>query len=108
MARRSPSPRRVAQTLSPSDRQFLADELEQITRLPLNTAEDEEAWHAATEATRRRLSSRFRDVASVVPHELDHYFVDADIHRKEPSYRTTAEAPILEFIRLLREDAAKI
>jgi hypothetical protein len=105
--RRSPKPREIVRPLSPADRQFIADQIEPITRLPLNTAEDEDAWLAATRAVMQRLNTRFPDVASVVPHELYHYFDDADIHRKEPSYRVASEAHVLEFIRLLREEPEK-
>jgi hypothetical protein len=52
----------------------------------------------------QRLGARFPGVSAVVPHELYHYFGDADIHRKEPSYRSAQEARIVEFIRLLREE----
>ena len=103
-------PRKTADIIRPlsvEDRHFLADELERITRLPLDTAEDEDAWYAATQETQQRLKARFPDVASAVPHRLYHYFTDADIHRKEPPYRAAQEAPILEFIRLLREQPTK-
>jgi hypothetical protein len=105
--RRGPKPRDIARSLSPADRQFIADQIEPITKLSLNTAEDESAWLAATQAVMQRLGARFPDVASVVPHQLYHYFDDADIHRKRPSYRAAQEARILEFIRLLREAPTK-
>src|SRR5438552_9894731 len=105
--RRGPKPRDIARSLSPADRQFIADQIEPITKLPLNTATDEDAWLAATRAVMQRLKERFLDVASVVPEQLYHYFDDADIHRKKPSYRVASEARVLEFIRLLREEPAK-
>jgi hypothetical protein len=104
LARRAADPRRIVSSLSPTDRQFLADELERVTRLPLRTSEDEAAWYAATRETQQRLRSRFGEVASVVPHQLYHYFQDADIHRKEPSYRAAQEKQITDFIRQLREE----
>ena len=104
LARRGSKARDIAQSLSPADRQFIADELEPITRMPLKTFADEDAWNSATREFMQRMQSRFSDVAVVVPHELYHYFHDADIHRKEPSYRAAQEARIVEFIRLLREE----
>ena len=101
--RRSPKAREIARSLSVADRQFIADELEPITKLPLSTAEEDDAWYAATRATMERLKARFPDVASVVPHQLYHYFDDADIHRKEPSYRAAQEKYIVDFIRQLRQ-----
>jgi hypothetical protein len=105
--KRGPKPRAMAHSLSPADRQFIADQIEPITKLSLNTAADEDAWLAASRAAMQRLKERFPDVASVVPEHVYHYFDDADIHRKEPSYRVASEARILEFIRLLREEPAK-
>jgi hypothetical protein len=105
--RRSPRAREIARPLSPADRRFIADQLEPITQLPLSTAEDEDAWDIATREMMQRLSARFPDVASVVPHELYHYISDADIHRKEPAYRAAQERYILEFIHELRADAQK-
>jgi hypothetical protein len=52
-----------------------------------------------------RMATRFPDVASVVPHQLYHYFDDADIYRKEPSFRATWERYVLDFIRELRAPA---
>jgi hypothetical protein len=106
--RRSRDPKEIARSLSIPDRRFLADEIERITRLPTNTDEDVAAWYAATEQTQERLRDRFPDVASVVPHRLYDYFTDADIHRKEPSYRATQEAPILDFIRFLRDEPVEV
>jgi hypothetical protein len=105
--RRSPKPREIVQSLSPADRQFIANQIEPITKLPLDTTEDESAWLAATRAVMERLGTRFPEVASVVPEQVYHYFDDADIHRKEPSYRAASEARIREFIKLLREEPTK-
>src|SRR6476660_6005786 len=92
---------------SRADRQFIADQIEPITKLPLNTNEDEDAWYAATRAMMQRLKARFPDVASVVPHQLYHYIDDADIHRKEPAYRAAQERYIGHFIQELREQPQK-
>jgi len=105
--RRSPKPREIVQSLSPADRQFIADQLEPITKLPLNTTDDEDAWYAATQQVMERLKTRFPDVASVVPHALYHYIDDADIHRKKPSYRAGQQRYIVEFIHELRRPSQK-
>lgn len=104
---RSPRAREIARSLSPADRQFIADQLEPITHLPLNTAEEEDAWYVATRDMMQRLKTRFPDVASVLPHALYHYIDDADIHRKEPSYLAAQERYIVEFIRELRAQPQK-
>jgi hypothetical protein len=100
--RRGPKPRDIVASLSENDRQFLADELEWITRLPLRTAQEEDTWYAATREMQRRLRERFGDAASVVPHRFTPYFQDPDIHRKEPAYRAAQEKHIIDFIRQLR------
>ena len=97
----------MQRSLSRADREFIADQIEPITKLPLKTGEDEEAWYAATREMMERLKTRFPEVASVVPHQLYHYIDDADIHRKKPSYRAAQERYILEFIRELREQPKK-
>jgi hypothetical protein len=93
--------------LSPADREFIVAQLEPITRLPVSTAAEEDAWYAATRAAMERLNTRFPDVASVVPHQLYHYFDDADIYRKEPSFCATWERYVLDFIRELRAPTTK-
>ena len=65
-------------SLSPEERKFIADQLEPITTMPVSTAKEEDAWYAATRATMQRLNRRFADVASIVPHQLYHYFDDAE------------------------------
>ncbi len=93
--------------LSPADREFIAAQLEPITRLPVTSATEEQAWYVATRAVMERLKTRFPDVASVVPHQLYHYFDDADIYRKEPSFRATWERYVLDFISELRAPTTK-
>jgi hypothetical protein len=95
-------------SLSPEERKFIADQLEPITTMPVSIAKEEEAWYAATRATMQRLNMRFADVASIVPHQLYHYFDDADIYRKEPSFRATWERYVLDFIRDLRAPTTEI
>ena len=89
--------------MSAADRVFIADQLEPITKLPVGTADEEDEWYAATHAMMERLGTRFPDIAAVVPHQLYHYISDADIYRKEPSFRATWERYVLDFIHELRE-----
>jgi hypothetical protein len=46
-------------SLSPADRKFIVEQLEPITRMPVSTAAEEDAWYAATRATMERLDARF-------------------------------------------------
>ena len=98
----------MQRSLSPADRKFIADQLEPITKMLVRTAEEEDAWYAATRTAMARLNTRFADVASVVPHQLYHYFDDADIYRKEPLFRATWERYVLDFLRQLRAPTTEI
>ncbi len=101
--RRGPKPHDIVASLPQDDRQFLADELERITRLPLRTSADEDAWYATTHDVQHRLRERFGEVAAVVPHRFMIYFHDADVHRTQPAYRAAQEKHVIDFIRQLRE-----
>ena len=105
--RRGPKTRGIARSLLPADRQFVVDQLEPITKLPLTTVESEDAWHASARAAMQCLENRFPDIASVLPQQVYHCLDDADVHRKEPSYRDADEARVHKFIRLLGEGSAK-
>jgi hypothetical protein len=105
--RRSPKPREIVQSLSPADRNFVADHIEPITKLPLDTTADVDAWVAATHTATQRLKEHFPEGAWVMPEQVYHYFDDVDIHWKEPAYRAASEARVLEFIGLLREKLEK-
>jgi hypothetical protein len=99
--------RRVLRSLSADDRQFIADQFEPFTQLPLRTAEDEDAWKEARKATFERLGERVPDFArEILPHFLP-YFNDADIFRREPDYRAAQEQRFLDFVHELRAQPTK-
>jgi hypothetical protein len=98
---------RVLRSLSAEDRQFIADQFEPFTRLPLGTAEDEDAWQEARHATFERLGERVPDFAREVLPRVLPYFNDADIFRREPDYRATQERRFVDFIHELRAQPTK-
>ena len=94
--------------LSPADREFIAAQLEPITRLPVTSATEEQAWYVATRAVMERLKTRIsRCCLGRAAYQLYHYFDDADIYRKEPSFRATWERYVLDFISKLRAPTTK-
>jgi hypothetical protein len=103
--RQSRRDQRVLRSLSSDDRQFIADQFEPFTKLPLSTLEDEDAWDAARHATFERLGERVPDFAREVLPRFLPYFNDADIFRREPSYRAGRERYVIQFIHELRAPA---
>jgi type II secretory pathway pseudopilin PulG len=107
ITRQSRRDRRVLRSLSAEDCQFIADQFELFTRLPLGTAEDEDAWQEARDATFERLGERVPDFAREVLPRFLPYFNDADIFRREPDYRAAQERRFVDFIRELRAQPTK-
>jgi hypothetical protein len=54
--------------------------------MPLTTKEEAESWYEASDAFRKRLSSEWASIYDSLPHELEHYLVDADIRAKDAGY----------------------
>lgn len=105
--RQSRRDKRVLRSLSADDRQFIADQFEPFTRLPLSTADDEDAWDAAMRATFQRMGERVPEFSREVLPRFLPYFHDADIFRREPSYRVARQRHVIDFIHELRTHATK-
>jgi hypothetical protein len=103
--RQSRRDQRVLRSLSADDRRFIADQFEPFTQLPLSTAEDEDAWQTARHATFQRLGERVPHFAREVLPRFLPYFNDADLFRREPSYRAARERYVIDFIHELRKRA---
>lgn len=54
--------------------------------MPLKKKEEVESWYAASDAFQKRLRSDWSGIYDSLPHELEHYLVDADIRAKDPGY----------------------
>lgn len=85
-----------------SGAQFLADELERLISLPLNTKEDMERWYAERYALEKVLSSKYPNFQYL--HEVDHFFDDADIRREDSDYREWQHRKILNYVSKLRHE----
>lgn len=82
-------------------RQFFADELERLLALPLHPKEALRRWYEEA----RNLQKAMQQHPEVeIPHEIWHFFSDADIRskRKELEYRDDQERLVRGFIRSLR------
>lgn len=82
--------------------QFLADELERLISLPLNTKEDLEHWYSARYALELSLSNKYPNFQYW--HEVDHFFDDPDIRLKDSGYRECQHQKMLKYVACLRNE----
>jgi hypothetical protein len=64
----------------------LKDALRALDAIPLTKKEEVESWYVASDAFQKRLRSDWSSIYDSLPHELEHYLVDADIRVKDPGY----------------------
>jgi len=64
----------------------LSKRLRALHAMPLSSKEDVAAWYAEADKLRVRLYEDYREVYDSLPHEIEHYLVDADIRAKDPGY----------------------
>ena len=57
-----------------------------LDALPLTKKEEVESWYVASEVFQKRLRSDWSSIYDSLPHELEHYLVDADIRAKDAGY----------------------
>ena len=87
-----------------SGAQFLADELERLISLPLNTKEDLERWYSERYVLEKVLSSKYPNFQYL--HEVDHFFDDADIRLADSGYRVCQHRKMLNYVAYLRNETA--
>jgi hypothetical protein len=82
-------------------REFFADELERLLGLPLQPKEAQRQWYEEARNL-QKVMQQYPDVE--IPHEIWHFFSDADIRSKprELEYRDAQEQIVRDFIRSLR------
>ena len=88
---------------SPCDcHQELAGLLDHLLGLPLGSQDEVNAWYAKATSAEEFLDTHWPDLKVPIPHDLYHFFSDADIRAKEPGYRASQEDDVRSFIALLR------
>lgn len=87
-----------------SGAQYLADELERLISLPLNTKEDVEHWYTERYALEKVLISKYPNFQYL--HEVDHFFDDADIRREDSDYREWQHQRMLNYVACLRNETS--
>jgi hypothetical protein len=81
-------------------REFLANELERLMALPLNSPADTERWDVECAAVQTELETRFPNFQ--LEHFSQHYFVDSDIRQKDAGYRDRQHRAVRDYISRLR------
>jgi len=64
----------------------LSEKLRALRAMPIGSKEEQAAWYAEADRLREYLHHECVDVYDSLPHELEHYLVDADIRAKDPGY----------------------
>ena len=64
----------------------LCDDLRALEALPIHSKEDRARWYAEASKIQAKLRGEYAAIYDSLPHELEHYLVDADIRAKEPVY----------------------
>jgi hypothetical protein len=64
----------------------LSRELRALDALPISTKEERKAWSDAAGGFEKKLRTEWVGIYDSLPHELEHYLVDADIRAKDPGY----------------------
>jgi hypothetical protein len=76
--------------------QFFAEQLEKLLTLPLDTKEDLETWHRASQELRERLQ-QYPEVR--YEGETYHFLVDAAIRQRDSGYRKWQEEEVRSYIQ---------
>ena len=84
--------------------QFLADQLERLSRLPLTTADDVAAWDHQAAQLQTELEQRFPRLE--FPHAIHHFLTDSDIRARDAGYRERQERFIAEYVARVRQEHA--
>ncbi len=72
-------------TASPLVRALSAD-LRALEALPIQSKGDRANWYSEASKIQSKLRGEYAAIYDSLPHELEHYLVDADIRAKEPAY----------------------
>lgn len=80
----------------------LADLLDHLLNLPLGSQDEVEEWYETASSAEEFLETHWSDLTVPIPHDIYHFFSDADIRAKESGYRVSQEDEVRRLIALLR------
>ena len=92
-------------TSTPADKaaaSFLADELERLMALPLETLDDVDRWCDECAKVETELETRFPSFT--YQEQVDHFFMDPDIRQRDAGYRQWQHQGISDYVARLRLD----
>jgi hypothetical protein len=81
----------------------LAAQLEGLLARPLECPSDVDAWRDMATEVESYIMDNWSKLNVEVPHQLLHYFCDADICLKDIEYRRMQESTVRNFITELRQ-----
>jgi hypothetical protein len=64
----------------------LSAELRALEAMPIGSKIERKQWYEHARSIQKKLRSEYAPIYDSLPHELEHYLVDADIRAKEPGY----------------------
>jgi hypothetical protein len=74
----------------------LAGKLRALRALPIASKEERAVWYSEAERLSRKLRKEYQEIYDSLPHELEHYLVDADIRAKDAGYARYQEELLSE------------
>jgi len=80
--------------------EFLANELERLMSLPLDTLEQAKHWDTECADVMTALETRFPRFE--IERHVWHFFADADIRQRDPGYRQQQHQAIADYVTRLR------
>ena len=84
---------------APTGPQFLAEQLERLLAMPLETTDDVLSWRREADTVQ---SACDRFPGFEFPHHIWHYFLDADVRHRDFEYREYQEKQIRDYIADVR------
>ncbi|NLB56630.1 MAG: hypothetical protein GX811_12880 [Lentisphaerae bacterium] len=78
----------------------LSKELRILHEMPISSKEERDNWYLAAQSLQDRIRKDWTDIEASLPHELYHYFSDADIRATDEGYRRYLEELLRDLLFL--------
>ncbi len=83
----------------------MSKRLRALHAMPIASKEEREAWYAEARRLEETLHVEYKEIYDSLPHEITHYFVDADIRAKDVGYAKYQEDLLSDLLRGPKEEA---
>ena len=85
----------------------LSYDIRVLNQRPIATEAERNLWHIEVQRLREKLRSTYKEISRDLPHELEHYFDDADIRARDAGYRKRQEDFIAWLLELIAAEIRK-